>query len=167
MDNDRRSFREMLQLHFAEFLDLVEPGMRQRGVLDEVRLLDDAAADWPAADRRRLGVVAEVRTLAGAVTVLVQVEPRPGDRAVREARLLRYYLWLLVGRRRPVRLIVVYLRGGEPGIGAAAIVERRGDVEVMSIPYTTFGLEACRAADFLARPEARALAAFLQPGAER
>lgn len=168
MTPDLQPLRDLLQCFFADFLDLVEPGLRERERLETLAFLDPGSlADWPEHERRRLGLVADLRASGGRrLTFLVQIEPRAGHRRALERRLLRYYLWLLVGRRRPVRMIVVFLEGGRPGVRAEAIVERRGDKEVMRVPYTTFGLQGCLAEDYLRRPEppAWALAAFMRPG---
>jgi hypothetical protein len=139
---DLQPLRDLLQCFFDDFLDLVEPGWRQRERLETLAFLEPAELPgWPEAERRRLGLIADARVATGRrLTLLVQIEPRPVRRAVLEKRLLRYYLWLLVGRSRPVRIIVVFLRGGRPGVHAEAIVERRGDEEVLRVPYTVFGL---------------------------
>jgi hypothetical protein len=150
-DIDPRPWRDLLQGFFDDFLDLVEPGWRERERLEAVAFVEPAELPgWPEAERRRLGLVADARAAGGRrLTILVQIEPRPGRRAALERRLLRYYLWLLVGRRRPVRLIVVFLRGGRPGARAEAIVERHGDREVRRVPYTAFGLAGRRAEEVL------------------
>jgi len=147
VETDLQPWRDLLQGCFDDFLDLVEPGLRQRERLETVAFLEpDELPGWPEAERRRLGLVADARIEGGRrLTILVQIEPRPGRRSVLEDRLLRYYLWLLVGRRRPVRMIVVFLRGGRPGARAEAIVERHGDREVLRVPYTAFGLAGRRA----------------------
>lgn len=168
MKPDFQPLRELLQCFFGDFLDLVDPGLRRREGLEVVAFLDnDRLVDWPEAERRRLGLVADAHASGGRrLTLLVQIEPRVGHRAALEKRLLRYYLWLLVGRRRPVHMIVLFLHGGRPGVRSEAIVERRGDEEMLRVPYLAFGLEGCRAEEYLARPEppAWALAAFMRPG---
>lgn len=149
MDIELQSLRDLLQCFFDDFLDLVEPGWRQRDRVETVAFLEPAdLPGWPEAERRRLGLVADARAAGGRrLTILVQIEPRPGRRAALERRLLRYYLWLLVGRRRPVHMIVVFLRGGRPGVRAEAIVETRDDgEEMLRVPYTAFGLAGRRAA---------------------
>ena len=145
VDIDVQPVRDLLQCFFDDFLDLVDPGWRQRDQVETVAFLEPTdLPGWPEAERRRLGLVADARVNGGRrLTILVQIEPRPGSRGALEKRLLRYYLWLLVGRRRPVRMIVIFLRGGRPGVRAEAIVERRDDgEEMLRIPYTVCRLAA-------------------------
>lgn len=156
MPLDLQPFRTALRRSFAGFLDRVEPGLRQEHRLGEVAFLDPAAfEDWPAADRRRVGLIADLAAAppgARGVTVLVQIEPRVGRAAALERRLLRYYLWLLARRRRPVRLIAIDLyglQGGTPGVHPRAIVETWRGRERLHLPYKLLRLAGHPLEDWL------------------
>ena len=153
---DLQSLRTALRRSFAGFLDRVEPGLREEHRLGRAAFLDEEAlADWPAADRRRLGLIADLAAIpAGArgtrrITVLVQIEPRVRRACALERRLLRYSLWLLASRRRPVRLIVIDLEGGPLGVQARAIVETWRGRERLHLPYKLLRLAGRRLEDWL------------------
>lgn len=151
---DLQPLRTVLRRSFTGFLDRVEPGLREENCLGRPAFLDEPAlADWPAADRRRLGLVADLSALppgARGLTVLVQIEPRIRRACALERRLLRYYLWLLAGRRRPVRLIAIDLQSGPPGVQTRAIVERWRGRERLHLPYKLLRLAGRRLEDWLA-----------------
>lgn len=150
---DLHPLRTALRRSFAGFLDRVEPGLREEHRLGRAAFLDDAAlADWPAADRRRLGLIADLAAIpaeARGITVLVQIEPRVRRACALERRLLRYYLWLLASRRRPVRLIAIDLEGGPPGVQPRAIVETWRGRERLHLPYKLLRLAGRRLEDWL------------------
>lgn len=150
---DLQPLRTALRRSFAGFLDRVEPGLREEHRLGQVAFLNEAVLeDWPAADRRRLGLIADLPALlAGArgITVLVQIEPRVRRASTLERRLLRSYLWLLASRRRPVRLIVIDLQGGPPGVQPCAIVETWRGRERLHLPYKLLRLAGRRLEDWL------------------
>lgn len=156
MRPDLQPLRAVLCRSFASFLDRVEPGLRQEHRLGQAAFLDPATfEDWPAADRRRVGLIADLAAIppgARGITVLVQIEPRVGRAAALERRLLRYYLWLLARRRRPVRLIAIDLyglQGGPPGIQPRAIVETWRGRERLHLPYRLLRLAGRPLEDWL------------------
>jgi hypothetical protein len=162
MRPDLQPLRTVLCRSFAGFLDRVEPGLRQEHRLGQAAFLDPAAfEDWPAADRRRVGLIADLAAIppgGRGITVLVQIEPRVGRAAALERRLLRYYLWLLARRRRPVRLIAIDLyglhglhglQGGPPEVQPRAIVETWRGRERLHLPYRLLRLAGCPLEDWL------------------
>jgi hypothetical protein len=142
---------------FPAFLELVDPVFcEEEGVRRVLFLPEEDLVDWPAAGRGCLGLAAEVWTASGRpALVLVQVEIRPARRSVIERRLLRGYLCLLAGHRRPgrpgrlIRLVAVLLQGEKPGVRAAAIVETCRGTERMRIPYTLLSLAGRPLEDYL------------------
>jgi hypothetical protein len=162
-----QAFEDMLQAFFGDFLELVEPGLVERLGAEAVVFQDrDELADWPEEERRDLGLLAEVLTRHGEWrTILVQVAAVAQDRAGLEEKLLGWYLRLAVEGRQPVRMIVVYLRGGKPGVSLEWIVDEVDGEELLRVPYLAFGLEECQAEDFLLKPQplAWALAALMRP----
>ena len=162
-----QAFEDMLRTFFFDFLELVEPGFIARlGVEGVLFSCPGELAHWPEEERRDLGLLAEVLTRRGGWrTVLVQVEAEAGDPARLEEKLLGWYLRLAVEDREPARMIVVYLRGGEPGVRVRWIVDEVDGEELLRVPYLAFGLEECRAEDYLFKPQplAWALAALMRP----
>jgi hypothetical protein len=156
---DLQPLRTALRRSFTGFLDRVEPGLREEHRLGQATFLDDAVLeDWPAADRRRLGLIADLSAILPGergVTFLVQIETRVRRASALERRLLRYYLWLLAtrrqprGPRRPVRLIVIDLQGGPPGVQPCAIVETWRGQERLHLPYKLLRLAGRRLEDWL------------------
>ncbi len=167
MSRYTQAFEDMVRSFFGDFLELVEPGLDERLGTQAVFFPDRSElADWPEEERRDLGLLAEVLTRHGEWrTILVQIEPAAGDRASLEERLLGWYLRLAVENRQPVRMIVVYLRGGTPGVSLKWIVDEVDGEELLRVPYLVFGLEGCPAEDFLLKPQplAWALAALMRP----
>ena len=162
-----QAFEDMLRTHFFDFLELVEPGFGARlGVEGVLFSCPGELAHWPEEERRDLGLLAEVLTRRGEwQTILVQVEAEAGDPAPLEEKLLNWYLRLAVEDREPLRMIVVHLRGGRPGVSVRWIVDEVDGEELLRVPYLAFGLEECRAEDFLLKPQplAWALAALMRP----
>jgi len=162
-----QAFEDMVRTFFGDFLELVEPGLVERLGMDAVIFCQrDELAHWPEEERRDLGLLADVLTRHGEWrTILVQVVAEASDPAPLEEKLLGWYLRLAVEDRQPVRMIVVHLRGGEPGVSLRWIVDEVDGEELLRIPYLTFGLEECRAEDFLVKPQplAWALAALMRP----
>jgi hypothetical protein len=162
-----QSFEDMLRTFFGDFLEFLEPGLVERLGAEAVVFSDrDELAGWPEEERRDLGLLANILTRHGEWrTILVQVEAEAGDRSRLEERLLGWYLRLAVEGRQPVRMIVVHLRGGEPGVSLRWIVDEVDGEELLRVPYLAFGLEECAAEDYLVRPEplAWALAALMRP----
>jgi hypothetical protein len=160
-------FEDMVRTFFGDFLELVEPGLVARlGAEAVIFRHRDELAHWPEEERRDLGLLAEILTCHGEWrTILVQVEAEAGDPARLEEKLLGWYLRLAVEDRQPVRVIAVHLRGGEPGLSRRWIVDEVDGEELLRIPYLAFGLEECRAEDFLAKPQplAWALASLMRP----
>jgi hypothetical protein len=162
-----QAFEDMVRTFFGDFLELVEPGLVERLGADAVVFRHrDELAHWPEEERRDLGLLAEILTRLGEWrTILVQVEEEAGDPARLEEKLLGWYLRLAVEDRQPVRMIVVYLRGGAPGVSLRWVVDEVEGEELLRVPYLAFGLEECRAEDYLLKPQplAWALAALMRP----
>jgi hypothetical protein len=161
-----QAFEDMLRPFFADFLELVEPGLVEWLGAETVVFQRREDLDWPDDERQEVGLLAEIRTGRGELrSILVQVEMAAGDRKRLEERLLGWYLRLAVEGRQPVRMIVVYLRGGEPGVKMEWIVDEVEGEELLRVPYYAFGLEECPAEDYLGKPQplAWALAALMRP----
>jgi hypothetical protein len=167
LNRPTQAFEDMLRTFFADFLDLVEPGLIERLELDEVAFPSrEELVDWPEEERRGLGLLAEVFTRRGRrLSILVQVELRTGCRECLEERLLGWYLRLALEGRQPARIIVLFLKGGRPGPNLEWIVDAVDGEELLRVPYLTFGLEEHPADGYLDRSEpiAWALSTFMRP----
>jgi hypothetical protein len=157
----------MLRTYFTDFLEIVEPGLvRNLDVVGVSFPTREELIDWPEEDLRDLGLLAEVLTRRGdLLSVVVRVEDQEGDRAVLQDRLLGAFLRLAVNGHQPVRLIVLHLHGGRPGIHLEWIVDTVDGEELLRVPYLAFGLEGCPAERYKrqANPIAWALSAFMRP----
>lgn len=160
-------FRELFQTFLGDYLKIVEPDLAPHLRIDRARFPILDVPPWTDAERRTIGVVADVPTDDGdAVTVLIQTEPATLDPAETARRLGRAFLALEHRYTQPVLLSVVYLHGARPGLNleSASLATIHG-VEMLRIFYTAFGLDECRADSFLDRPEplSWALAALMRP----
>jgi len=157
----------MLRVYFTDFLEIVEPGLvRSLDLVGASFPTHEELIDWPAEDLEDLGLLAEVLTRRGELlSVVVRVEEDEGDRRVLEDRLLGSFLRLAVNGHQPVRLIVLHLQGGRPGVHLEWIVDAVDGEELLRVPYLAFGLEGCPAERYArqANPVAWALSAFMRP----
>lgn len=157
----------LLRLYFVEFLEIVEPGLTASlGVTGVSFPGREELLDWPAEELIHLGLLAHVLTRRGdLVSIVVQVEPADAGRRDLEERLLSSYLRLAVGGLQPVRLIVVFLSGGRPGVHLEWIVDQADGEELVRVPYLAFGLQGSSPEELIERPSpvAWALAGLMQP----
>src|SRR3954462_11696302 len=165
--HDQR-FKDLLRAFFPAFLPLAVPEPARRLDLGRLRFLDkELFTDWPEGRRRELDLLAEVSLRApgrGAILVHVEIERPAAPGAA--ARLHRSFGQLRARHDLPILSILVYLRGGPPGVSLASLPytvlgEARGRFD-----YTVFGLSGCAAETYLAPPEplAWALAALMRLG---
>jgi hypothetical protein len=114
-----------------------------------------------------LDLVAQVDTRAGKPEiVLVHVEIEAQARRTMERRMWRYAMQLRLRHGRPVIPIVLYLRGGPPGVSARTVDEHFGKLFLGSFGYLAFGLSGSDARSYLERwePLAWGLAALMRGG---
>lgn len=170
MNRHTQALEDMIRVYFTDFLDLVEPGLAAslapRGIHFPGRA---ELADWPDDELRDLGLLAELIDGRGeALPIVIQVEERAGDRTRLEDRLLSAFLRLAVNGHQPVRLIVVQLRGGRPGVHLEWIVDEVDGEELLRVPYLVFGLEGCRLERYCRQPSPLlwALSYFTRPHPE-
>lgn len=158
-----RLFKTILRAFFADLLRLAAPRVAARALLSKVAFLDKELL--AGTGRREADLLAKV-PLRGGGFVLVHVEVEARARRRMPRRLRAYASRIQASYDGQVLSIVLYIRGGEPGI---CWQELDGEVkapEVTSFRFITFGLAGCRAEDYLDRrePLAWALAAVMDPG---
>lgn len=158
-----RLFKTLLRAFFADLLRLAAPGVAAKASLARIVFLDKELL--AGAGRREADLLARVPLARGGV-LLVHVEIEARARRPMPRRLRSYASRIQALYDGQVLSIVLYLKGGEPGI---CWQELDGEVhapEVTAFRYVAFGLAGCRAEDYLnrAEPLAWALAALMSPG---
>src|SRR5262249_36640154 len=126
--HDQR-FKDLLRAFFSDFLQLVAPEAARKLDLSNLTFLDkELFTDWPEGQRRELDLLVEVSEIQGRsrrrVKILVHVEIE--RRASRQApvRLHRYFGQLQARHDLPILSILVFLRGGPPGVALASLPYR-------------------------------------------
>ncbi len=105
----------------------------------------------PQGQRAAADLVAEARTRDGRPRiVLVHVETEGTFRRSMDRRTWRYAMHLTLKYDRPVVSIVVFLKGGRPGVRRRVVSEKVGAFEVNRFSYLAFGLSGSLAEDYLA-----------------
>lgn len=159
-----RLFKTLLRAFFTDLLRLAAPGVAAKASLARIVFLDKELL--AGSGRREADLLARVPLVSGS-SLLVHVEIEARARRPMPRRLRAYASRIQSLYDGQVLSIVLYLKGGEPGV---CWQELDGEVrapEVTTFRYVAFGLTGCRAEDYLARPEplAWALAALMDSGA--
>ena len=96
--------------------------------------------------------------------VLVHVETQGDFGQEIDGRMERYNLHLTLKSDFPVISVVVFLRGGKPGIEVREVRRRVGPFEALHFKYFAFGLSGSLAEEYVDRPQplAAALAALMR-----
>ncbi|RMH18218.1 MAG: hypothetical protein D6696_13560 [Acidobacteria bacterium] len=164
IDHDQL-FKTLIMTFFADFLRLVSPPGSPALEVEKARFLSQEHFSRPARGRRvALDLVAEVPARR-APPRLIHIEIERVYRRAAGRRMVRYYMHLRLDHRRPVVPIMLFLRGGPPGVDRLRVIEEIDGSEINRFTYLAFGLSRCRAEDYLERPEALAwgLAALMRP----
>ena len=154
-------FKQLLRAFLADFLRFVLPQALDRLDLSSPDFLDkELFAGGPHGRRREPDLLVRVGTVdARPLLIHVEIEARasPGM----EERLWRYKNQIQARYDIPVLSIVINLKRGRPGVH---LVTREGSLgpDFPELRYVSFGLERCRAAEYLDRPEPLAWA-FARP----
>jgi hypothetical protein len=158
-------FKQLLHAFLEDFLRLVVPEAFDRLDLSSPEFLDkELFAGGPHGRRQEPDLLVRVRAVTGRPLLIhVEIEARASPGMVE--RLWRYRNQIQARYDTPVLTIVVYLKRGRPGV---CLKTRESDLgpNFPELRYVSFGLAGCRAAEYLARPEALAwaLAAVMDPG---
>lgn len=158
-----RLFKTLLRAFFADLLRLAAPGVAAQASLARIVFLDKELL--AGAGRREADLLARVPLVrGGALLVHVEIEARARRPMPRRLRAYASRIQSLYDGQ--VLSIVLYLKGGEPGICWQELDGEVHSPEVTTFRYVAFGLAGCPAEDYLARPEplAWALAALMSPG---
>lgn len=158
-----RLFKTVLRACFADLLRLAAPAVAARAALARIVFLDKELL--AGSGRREADLLARVPLRrGGALLIHVEVEARARARMPRRLRAYASRIQALYDDQ--VLSIVLYIRGGAPGICWQGIEGEVDAPEVTTFRYVAFGLAGCRAEEYLSRPEplAWALAALMDPG---
>jgi len=156
----RALFRDLLHLVDAKLAACLPPEA-------EVEFLDkELIPDSPEEEHRVVDLLAAIPDPAGGFAFLVHVEiERKAPRHI-GWRLWDYSIRLRGQHPEPSVSLVVFLRGGPPGVAWQIYTEETAGHEVARFRYLSFGLSRLPAEQLLARPEPLAwgLAALAKPG---
>ena len=164
-------FKDLLEEFLPDLLHIVVPEIADLLVLDDPRairfLKGEHFTDLPKGKRRQVDLLAQVPLREGSeelVLVHVEIERRASSAMGR--RLARYAMALELRHARPVIPIVIYIKGGPPGIRRQVYSRRVSKQELLRFTYWQLSLASTSAESFLRRDEplAWALAAVMQAG---
>ncbi|MEM1178319.1 MAG: DUF4351 domain-containing protein [Acidobacteriota bacterium] len=144
-------WKELLRSFFPEFLKLVAPKVAAAVAGEEPRFLEqESFTDLLDGVHVRMDLVAEVRRrgqIGGLVIVHIEVERDFGESMDR--RIFRYFAHLKLKLDLPIIPIVLFLRGGPPGVERRRYREMVEDLVVVDFTYIALGLSKAAADDFL------------------
>jgi hypothetical protein len=169
--NHDQLWRELIQRVPMELLTLAAPDLAAR--IDASRISLQAEKhylDSPEGRARRLDLVGRIRKKGSLEDdAVLHVEVQLEFRSRHPPRWWRYNRVLFLRHGLPVHTIVVYLRGGPPGVEQSLYRETSLGQTVASFRYVSLGLSRASAEEFLARPEplAWAFAALTRPRSHR
>lgn len=166
-DHDQH-FKKLIETCFADLVRIVVPRIAPKLHLDRPTFLDkEQFTDTREGEHRRLDLVAQVSSIRGdPELVIVHVEVEAQARRTMGRRLLDYAMQLWLRHGAPIVPVVVYLRGGKPGVTRERVPLRAFNTTFITFRYFAFGLSRSQAREYLVRPEplAWALAALMQRG---
>lgn len=147
-------WKGLLQTFFTDFLELAVPDIAARLLTAERQFLEqEAFTDLPEGHQALLDLVAEVPARDGPdELVLIHVEVERDFGSAMDRRMWRYFAHLSLKYERPIVPIVLFLRGGQPGITRRPVEHRVGEALVNRFTYWSCGLSAWEARFLLARP---------------
>ena len=171
MINHDQLFKDLFRSLFRDFLSLADTGPRGRLAravgAGEIQFLDkEVFQDFPEGRRHEVDLLVEAPKRSGRPAFLIHVEIERTYRTDFGRRLKRYSYQLHLRHAVPIVSIVVFLRGGLPGVRWIEHLDRVLGLEIQRFRYLSLGLSRLPAEDLLDRPEplAWALAALARPG---
>ena len=167
MTTHDRFFKTLLRAFLPDFLAVVAPRVAEQLDLSRAIFLDKEFFGGTTGRRGEADLLVQVPLLRDAGrSVLIHVEIESRARKGMARRLWRYRNQILAVYEGQVLSVVLYLRGGRPGVRLEPMEEDTIGPEVGDLRYLAFGLSGCRAEDYLARPEPLtwALTALMRSG---
>jgi uncharacterized protein DUF4351/putative YhgA-like transposase len=147
-------FKSLLRGFFDGFLRLVVPALARRLDLAALAPLDkELFTDWPQRRRREVDLLMRAPYLGGRGDLLVHVEIEVRARRQMPRRLWHYCNQIQASHGLEVLPVVVYLRGGRPGVHLERWQDRLLEPEHGDFRFIAFGLAGCQAEEWLAKPE--------------
>lgn len=157
-------FKDLIRTFPQDFVRLVIPDQAGRLSLETLELQPtETFLDMPRGRELRMDLLLKAESRGGAPVLLhVEVEANYGSGMAE--RLWSYNRLVRLRLALPVCSVVLYLRGGPPGVRPGFLGEPWLGREVCRFRYVSFGLSGAPAAEFLRRrnPLAWALAALMR-----
>ena len=155
MTDHDQFFKHLLREFFGDLVRIVAPDLAEHLRLAHLTFLEsELFTDFPEGARRSVDLVARVESVDGEPeVVLVHVEVERQARRAMAQRLLDYSLQLWLRDHVPVVPIVLYLRGGKPGVHLQTVEVEAPGHRFLEYSYLSSGLSRSQAADFLQRSE--------------
>lgn len=157
-------FKDLIRTFPKEHLRLVVPAESRRLALETFCFQPtEVFLDLPQGRARRFDLLARIGSHDGE-PVLLHTEVERSFSSEMARRLWVYSQAIHLRHGLPVHTVVLYLRGGPPGLCMGTHQERWLGREVSCFRYTIFGLSGSRAEEFLRRrnPLAWGLAALMR-----
>ncbi|MEO1085252.1 MAG: hypothetical protein AAFY88_13515 [Acidobacteriota bacterium] len=135
-------WKGLLQAFFPDFLTVVAPEVADHLDMSSPTFLEqETFTDPPEGEKALLDLLAKVPSREGPVqVVLIHVEVEREFRRTMDLRMWRYFAHLSLKYPHAILPIVLFLRGGEGGVGRRQVQHRVGDAIVNAFSYWTLGL---------------------------
>lgn len=155
MGEEDRGFKELFEAFLGDLLSLMVPQFAPHLDADRAELIrDEFFIDALEAKRRQVDLLAKVPTDRGdEEMVLIHVEVEGQARYEMSRRMWQYAMLIRSRHPEPLIPLVVYLRGGKPGIHKDIHTEIVMGEEMVRFHYFSFGLSGSSAEEHLERPE--------------
>lgn len=154
MTTHDRFFKTLLRAFLPDFLAVVVPRVAEQLDLSRTVFLDKEFFGGRTGRRGEADLLVQVPLLRDAGrSVLIHVEIESRARRGMARRLWRYRNQILAIYEGQVLSVVLYLRGGRPGVRLEPMEEDSIGPEAGDLRYLAFGLAGCQAENYLARPE--------------
>ncbi|MDQ2828512.1 MAG: Rpn family recombination-promoting nuclease/putative transposase [Chloroflexota bacterium] len=144
-------FKQVIESFFADFLRLFAPDTAARLDLSTVTFLNtEVFTDIPQGERRAADIVAEVRTLEGAVEIIiVHVEIQREREPDFGYRMWQYYSLLRQRENKPVMPIALVFYLGREGIAYEDYEETLFGRTILTFHYLQISLPLLQAEDYV------------------
>ena len=146
-------WKGLIQAFFPDFMQLVVPKLADQLKLEECQFLEkEVFADLPKGRKVMPDLLAEVPSLDGPKQlVLVHTEVELQFGRDMDLRMARYFFHLSLKYELPIVPIVLFLRGGQPGINVRSVEHRIGGFTVNRFSYWSLGVSKTEARSWLSR----------------
>ncbi len=158
MTSHDQLWKDLFRSFFPDLLFLLDPDLAARPIeslgAGGFTFLDkEVFHDLPEGDRHEVDLLAETPDPATGLKFRVHLEIERRFSGEIGRRVARYSYHLYLRDPGPVVSIVIFLRGGPPGVRWTNHIERAFDREILRFNYLSLGLSRLPARTLLDRPE--------------